>query len=51
MYHQGRDAPAGADYTVQRLLLGTHTGGDEQNYLIFAEAKARALSAYHAPQM
>ncbi|TPX33720.1 hypothetical protein SmJEL517_g03429 [Synchytrium microbalum] len=31
------ERPAGKDYTVQRLLLGTHTSEGEPNYLQFAE--------------
>ncbi|ORY48532.1 WD40 repeat-like protein [Rhizoclosmatium globosum] len=30
------ERPEGKDYTVQRLLLGTHTSDGEQNYLQFA---------------
>ena len=33
------DRPSGADYTVQKLLLGTHTSGVEQNYLMIANVK------------
>jgi hypothetical protein len=25
--------PYGADYTVQKMVIGTHTSNDEQNYL------------------
>jgi hypothetical protein len=25
--------PYGADYTVQKMVVGTHTSNDEQNYL------------------
>lgn len=32
-------SPAGADYSVQKLLLGTHTAGDEQNHLMVAEVR------------
>lgn len=28
-----RDVPYGADYTIQKLLIGTHTSNDEQNYV------------------
>lgn len=31
--------PEGKDYSVQRLLLGTHTSGNEQNYLMIAEVR------------
>eukprot|EP00742_Colponemidia_sp_Colp-10_P003936 GILJ01004196.1.p1 GENE.GILJ01004196.1~~GILJ01004196.1.p1 ORF type:complete len:425 (-),score=69.59 GILJ01004196.1:170-1444(-) len=31
--------PPGKDYTVQRLLLGTHTSDNEQNYLMIADVK------------
>ena len=29
--------PAGKDYSVQRLILGTHTNDGEQNYLMLGE--------------
>ena len=29
----------GCDYTVQRLVLGTHTSDNDQNYLQIAEVK------------
>ena len=28
-----RDIPYSADHTVQKLLIGTHTSNDEQNYV------------------
>lgn len=31
--------PSGKDYTVQRLVLGTHTSENEQNHLMFAEVR------------
>jgi hypothetical protein len=40
---QDREVPAGADYSVQRLLLGTHADEGESNYVIIAEAKARIM--------
>ena len=40
---QDREEPAGADYSVQRLLLGTHADEGESNYVIIAEAKARIM--------
>ncbi|KAJ3400299.1 Chromatin assembly complex, subunit 3, partial [Chytridiales sp. JEL 0842] len=33
------ERPEGKDYTIQRLLLGTHTSDGEQNYLQFAEVQ------------
>lgn len=33
------DEPEGAGYSVQKLLLGTHTSGDEMNYLMVAEVR------------
>lgn len=27
------------EYSIQRLLLGTHTSGDEQNHLMIAEVR------------
>ena len=29
------------DYSTQKLILGTHTSDDEQNYLMIAEVQAR----------
>ena len=29
------------DYSTQKLLLGTHTSDNEQNYLMIAEVQAR----------
>jgi histone-binding protein RBBP4 len=34
-----KSEPPGKDYTVQKLILGTHTSGEEQNYLMIAEVK------------
>ena len=34
-----RQEPAGKDYSVQRLLLGTHTSDNEQNYVMLAECQ------------
>mmetsp|Transcript_286 Transcript_286/g.515 ORF Transcript_286/g.515 Transcript_286/m.515 type:complete len:433 (+) Transcript_286:101-1399(+) len=34
-----RDSPEGSDYSVQQLLLGTHTSEEEQNYLMVAEVR------------
>ena len=31
--------PPGKDYSIQRLVLGTHTNDGEQNYLMIAEAR------------
>ena len=31
--------PAGKDYTLQRLLMGTHTAEGEQNYLQIAQVQ------------
>jgi len=31
--------PDGKDYSVHRLLLGTHTSSDEQNHLVIASVK------------
>lgn len=31
--------PEGKDYTIHRLLLGTHTSSDEQNHLVIASVK------------
>ena len=31
--------PAGCDYSIQRLLLGTHTSGGEANYVHIAEVR------------
>ncbi|KAJ2160904.1 Histone acetyltransferase type B subunit 2 [Coemansia sp. RSA 552] len=33
------ERPEGKDYTVQRLLLGTHTSDNEQNYLQIAQVQ------------
>ncbi|RRT68441.1 hypothetical protein BHE74_00031952 [Ensete ventricosum] len=35
----GREEPAGKDYSVQRMILGTHTSDDEPNYLMLAEVR------------
>lgn len=32
-----RDEPPGKDYSVQKLLLGTHTSENEPNYLMLAQ--------------
>lgn len=29
--------PEGANYSIQRLLLGTHTSDNEQNFVMIAE--------------
>ena len=34
-----RFTPPGRDYTRQKMILGTHTSGGEQNYLMIAEVK------------
>ncbi|GAQ89441.1 Nucleosome remodeling factor subunit CAF1/NURF55/MSI1 [Klebsormidium nitens] len=34
-----RSEPAGKDYSVQKLILGTHTSDNEQNYLMIAEVQ------------
>ena len=31
--------PEGKDYSVHRLILGTHTSGDEQNHLVIANVQ------------
>ena len=28
-----RDIPYGSDHSIQKLLIGTHTSNDEQNYI------------------
>ncbi|XP_064963847.1 WD-40 repeat-containing protein MSI1-like [Musa acuminata AAA Group] len=35
----GREEPAGKDYSVQKMILGTHTSDDEPNYLMLAEVR------------
>jgi len=34
-----RNTPYNSDWTVQRLLIGTHTSNDEQNYLQIIKVK------------
>ena len=34
-----REEPAGKDYSIQQLILGTHTSENEQNYLMRAEVQ------------
>jgi len=34
-----RDVPAGSDCSVQKLLIGTHTSNDEQNYVQILKVK------------
>ncbi|KAL2631967.1 hypothetical protein R1flu_016653 [Riccia fluitans] len=34
-----RQEPAGKDYSVQKLILGTHTSDNEPNYLMLAEVQ------------
>ena len=34
-----RNTPYNSDWTVQRLLVGTHTSNDEQNYLQIIKVK------------
>lgn len=34
-----KSEPAGKDYSVQKLILGTHTSDNEQNYLMIAEVQ------------
>lgn len=34
-----REEPAGKDYAVQKLILGTHTDEGEPNYLMIAQVK------------
>ena len=36
-----RVEPPGKDYSVQKLILGTHTSENEQNYLMIAEVQVR----------
>lgn len=36
---QDRSEPPNKDYSVQRLLLGTHTSEGEQNYLMRAQVQ------------
>ena len=31
--------PPGADYTIHRLLLGTHTSGQAQDHLVIASVQ------------
>ena len=33
------ETPAGKDYTIQRILIGTHTAEGEQNYLQIAQVQ------------
>ena len=40
-----RVEPSGKDYSVQKLILGTHTSENEQNYLMIAEVQVRARGA------
>ena len=44
-----QDVVDGAGYTAQRLLLGTQADAGEQNYLLLAEAKARATPPRFPP--
>jgi|AntRauMFilla1563_2_1112583.scaffolds.fasta_scaffold58351_2 hypothetical protein len=46
LVQQDRHEPEGKDYSVQRLLLGTHTSEGEQNYLMRAQVQVRYL-AFH----
>ena len=32
-------SPYGSDHTIQKLLIGTHTSNDEQNYLQIVSVK------------
>ena len=32
------------DYSTQKLILGTHTSDNEQNYLMIAEVQARGAA-------
>lgn len=34
-----RDEPAGKDYSVQKMVLGTHTSDNEPNYLMLAQVQ------------
>src|SRR5689334_1575138 len=34
-----KTVPQGKDYSIQRLILGTHTSDNEQNYLMLAEVR------------
>ncbi len=34
------DSPQDAEYRVQKLVLGTHTSNNEQNYLLIAQVRA-----------
>ena len=34
-----KDVPYGSDYTVQKMVVGTHTSNDEQNYLQIVSVK------------
>ncbi|CAI7835285.1 unnamed protein product, partial [Closterium sp. NIES-54] len=34
-----RQGPAGKDYSVQRMVLGTHTSDNEQNYLMLVDVQ------------
>lgn len=35
----GRDEPTDKDYSVQKLILGTHTSDNEPNYLMIAQVQ------------
>ena len=45
-----RVGPPGKDYSVQKLILGTHTSEGEQNYLMLAEVQVRPPPARDAPR-
>ena len=34
-----RDEPAGSDFSLQKMILGTHTSDDEPNYLMIAQVQ------------
>jgi len=36
------------DYSTQKLILGTHTSDNEQNYLMIAEVQARRCAVARA---
>jgi histone-binding protein RBBP4 len=45
MLHLRFGSPEGKDYSVHRLILGTHTSGEEQNHLVIANVQLPAEGA------
>lgn len=39
MYHCNFVRPEGANYSIQKMVLGTHTSDNYQNHLMIAEVK------------